>query len=114
MQTELRPWGTYEILYDGADCKVKKIIVKPDQTLSYQYHYKRSEHWIVISGQGQVKIDGEIRAISEGDTIFIPVLAKHTITNTDPETLLVFIEVQTGSYFGEDDIVRLEDKYGRS
>jgi mannose-6-phosphate isomerase len=114
MRSELRPWGTYEILYDGNDCKVKKIIVNSDQTLSYQYHHKRNEHWIVISGEGQVKIDDELRTISSGDIIFIPALAKHTITNTDLEIPLVFIEVQTGSYFGEDDIVRLEDKYGRA
>ena len=114
MQSETRPWGVYEILYDSEICKVKKITINPQQSPSYQYHHKRNEHWIVIEGQGQTKIDGKICDIAAGDTVFLPMLAKHTIINTSADSQLVFIEVQTGSYFGEDDIVRLEDKYGRA
>ena len=107
-----RPWGHYRVLYDGDDCKVKKIVVKPKQLLSYQYHFKRDEHWTIISGTGYVTLDGDRKSVKSGDTIFIPSKMRHTIENTSNKDLC-FIEVQTGSYFGEDDIVRLVDKYGR-
>ena len=113
MEKESRPWGTYEVLLDDEDCKVKKIVVKPGQNPSYQMHYKRSEKWIIISGQGMLRLNDTVRKVSAGDTIDVPVKAKHTIIN-DKDEDLVFIEVQLGEYFGEDDIVRLEDKYGRS
>ena len=113
MENESRPWGVYEVLYDGDDCKVKKITVNPGESPSYQYHYKRNEHWIIVAGEGKAKINDEIQDLKCGSTVFIPVEVKHTIINTSSTIKLVFIEIQTGSYFGEDDIVRLEDRYGR-
>ena len=109
---EQRPWGTYEVLLDDDNCKVKKIIVNPGENPSYQYHHKRSEDWIVVSGTGEVSLDENSFIVVAGDRVHVPVLSKHTIKNCGEEDL-VFIEIQTGSYFGEDDIVRLEDKYGR-
>jgi mannose-6-phosphate isomerase len=109
-----RPWGTYEVLLDADDCKVKRITIKPGQKPSYQYHHKRSEHWIVISGIGEVRVDDNISTATSGDSVFVPALSKHTIRNTHENDSLVFIEIQTGEYFGEDDIVRLEDDYGRA
>ena len=113
MEKTTRPWGTYEVLLDDNNCKVKKITVKPGQSPSYQYHHKRAEDWIVISGTGTVRLDENTLNISPGASVHIPVMSKHSIQNTGEEDL-VFIEVQTGEYFGEDDIVRLEDKYGRA
>ena len=114
MEYERRPWGTYEVLYDAVDCKVKKLVIDPGQSPSYQYHHKRNEYWTVISGTGQVRLDNDIVDVAPGSNIFIPVTAKHTIMNTSDSEPLVFIEIQTGDYFGEDDIVRLEDSYGRA
>ena len=114
MDFERRPWGTYEVFYDGQDCKVKKIVIDPGQSPSYQFHHKRSENWIIISGEGTARIDDRFFVVTGGDSIFVPALAKHTISNSHDSEPLVFIEVQTGTYFGEDDIVRLEDKYGRT
>jgi len=108
-----RPWGTYEVLYDGDDCKVKKIVIHPGQNPSYQYHHKRREHWIMVAGKGKARINDELVPVTAGDVVDVPMLARHTIVN-DSEEDLVFIEIQTGTYFGEDDIVRLEDKYGRA
>ena len=113
MEKITRPWGTYEVLLDDDNCKVKKIIVKSGENPSYQYHYQRSEDWIVISGKGEVCLDDDTFTVTQGDRIHVPVLSKHTIKNCGDE-ILVFIEIQTGDYFGEDDIVRLEDKYGRA
>jgi mannose-6-phosphate isomerase-like protein (cupin superfamily) len=112
MERETRPWGTYEVLLDAEICKVKRITVLAGESPSYQYHHKRMEHWIIISGCGEVTLDDEKINIKAGEYIEIPVLAKHTIFNCGEEDL-VFIEVQAGTYFGEDDIVRLSDKYGR-
>ena len=114
MKCTERPWGTYEVLLDADKCEVKRITIKPGQKPSYQYHHKRSEHWIVISGIGEVRVDDNISIVSAGDSVFVPALAKHTIRNTHENNNLVFIEIQTGEYFGEDDIVRLEDDYGRA
>ena len=109
---ETRPWGTFENLLDTDYCKVKQIIIKPGQSPSYQYHFKRSEVWVVVEGEGELKLDGIITPVSKGNVLQIPVKAKHQIKNTS-DSNLVFIEVQLGDYFGEDDIVRLEDNYGR-
>lgn len=111
--TEQRPWGFYTILLDQDNCKVKKIVINAGQAPSYQYHFKRNEHWIVTSGSGTLKLDDKEIQMKEGDSIFIPKLSKHQFKNTG-EIPLEFIEIQTGEYFGEDDIIRLEDKYGRS
>lgn len=107
-----KPWGSYTNLMDEEYTKVKKIVIKPGESPSYQYHYKRSEIWILVKGSGKVKIEGEESYYQQGDVIFIPKEAKHQMTNIG-EDELVFVEVQLGEYFGEDDIVRLQDKYGR-
>ena len=108
---EKRPWGEYSVLLDADDCKVKRISVNPRQRLSYQYHFKRSEVWIIVSGAGTVTLDDVDRAISPGDIVTIEPEQRHRVTSGDER--LVFIEVQRGSYFGEDDIVRISDDYGR-
>ena len=113
MEKSKRPWGTYEVLLDDKDCKVKKITIKPGESPSYQMHFKREEKWIIISGTGMLRLNDNKREIKAGDVIEIPLEAKHAIENTGKEKL-TFVEVQLGTYFGEDDIVRLEDKYGRS
>lgn len=112
MIEENRPWGNYIVLLDDKTCKVKKITIHAGQSPSYQYHFKRNEHWIVTKGKGVLKLNDEDRELKEGDVIFIPKLSKHQFRNVS-DTDLEFIEIQTGEYFGEDDIVRLEDKYGR-
>lgn len=111
--TESRPWGNYTVLLDDDKCKVKKITINANQAPSYQYHHKRNEYWIVIKGKGTLKLDDEYKELKEGDSVFIPKLSKHQFKNTG-DTDLEFIEIQTGEYFGEDDIVRLQDNYGRS
>jgi mannose-6-phosphate isomerase len=110
--TDSRPWGKYFILYEDELCKIKKIIVKPKSRLSYQYHNKRSETWKIINGFGNITINGKSKKIKPGDVIEIGVGVKHRVENTG-ENKLVFIEIQTGIYFGEDDIVRIEDDYNR-
>jgi len=109
---EVRPWGTFENLLEADYCKVKEIIIKPGQAPSYQYHFKRSEVWVVIKGHGTLKLNDEEIPAEPGSVFQIPTEAKHQIRNTGTDDL-VFIEVQLGSYFGEDDIVRIEDNYGR-
>ena len=108
----IRPWGRYEIIDDSPTHKVKKIWVSPGQRLSYQKHEKRAEHWFIVHGQGEVTLDGVVCRVSGGDSVDVPVRALHRIANVGSEDLL-FIEVQTGTYFGEDDIVRVEDDFGR-
>jgi len=110
---ERRPWGEFVILDDGPAAKVKRITVDPGHRLSYQMHHKRSEHWVVVDGTAIVTLDGTDHTVEAGRTIEIPVGTAHRVRN-DGANPLVFIEVQTGSYFGEDDIVRFEDDYGRA
>lgn len=112
MHTEEKPWGSYTNLMDEEYTKVKKIVIKPGEAPSYQYHFKRSEIWIIVKGLAEIKIDDSVVIYSTGDIITIPKQAKHQVRNIG-EDELVFVEVQLGDYFGEDDIVRLEDKYGR-
>ncbi len=109
---ETRPWGTFENLLDADYCKVKTITIKPGQAPSYQYHYKRSEVYVIVQGKALIKLDDVEKEYNIGDTILIPVLTKHRVTNIGSEDL-IFIEVQHGEYFGEDDIVRIEDNYDR-
>jgi mannose-6-phosphate isomerase-like protein (cupin superfamily) len=109
---EKRPWGTFENLLDTEYCKVKEIIIKPGQAPSYQYHYKRSEVWVVVQGKGELKLDDVITQVNTGQIIQVPLKSKHQIKNNSDEDL-IFVEIQLGEYFGEDDIVRLEDNYGR-
>ena len=108
----VRPWGHYTVLADEDDHKVKRIVVTAGKRLSYQRHSKRSEHWFVVRGAGTVTLDGAAIEVREGDAIDVPCGIAHRIENTGTEPL-VFVEVQHGSYFGEDDIVRLDDDFGR-
>ena len=107
-----RPWGSYTVLDDQPGHKVKRILVAPGKRLSYQRHGRRSEHWFVVAGRGTFVLDGAVHEVTAGEAIDIPAGAAHRIANPGTEDL-VFIEVQHGAYFGEDDIVRLEDDYGR-
>ena len=109
---QIRPWGEYEILLDEKDVKVKRIRVKPNSRLSNQYHHKRQEQWTVVSGNLTIVLDDEKVFRSPGESIKIPLGARHRAWNETDEDV-VFIEVQTGTYFGEDDIVRIEDDYNR-
>ncbi len=108
-----RPWGSYDVLDDGEDHKVKRIVVAPGKRLSYQRHAKRSEHWFVVSGHGLVTLDDAVVEVGPGDAVDVGLGVAHRMHNPG-ETPLVFIEVQHGSYFGEDDIERIEDDFGRS
>jgi len=110
--TVYRPWGLYTVLGSGPGYKMKQIVVNPGQVLSLQMHYHRSEHWIVIGGTAKVTIGETESMVHENEGVFVPQTTKHRIEN--PGRLpLEIIEVQNGSYLGEDDIVRFEDKYGR-
>lgn len=109
---EERPWGSFEILADYPNYKTKILTVFPAKRLSLQSHQKREENWIVVSGKAQVQIDDEFIELGCGEHIYIPKTAKHRLENRGPEKLTI-IEVQTGEYFGEDDIVRYEDDFNR-
>ncbi len=109
---EKRPWGTFENLLDNERCKVKEIIIEPQQAPSYQYHHKRDETWVITQGKGLLTLDDKDEIVEPGKVIFVPSGMKHRIRNIG-ENNLVFIEVQTGEYFGEDDIIRLKDDYSR-
>lgn len=111
--TSTRPWGYYKVLLETEYCKVKEITVNPHQRLSYQKHFKRSEYWTIVKGIASITLDEEMIERQPGESIHIPVTAAHRIENK-ANTPLIFIEVQTGTYFGEDDIIRLDDDYGRS
>ncbi len=108
-----RPWGSYTVLEEGANYKVKRIEVLPGKRLSHQKHSKRAEHWVMIQGTGRITLDDEHIVLGPGQAIDAPVGAAHRIENIGEETL-AFIEVQLGSYLGEDDIVRLHDDFGRA
>ena len=112
MTVTQKPWGTYENLLEDEKTKVKKIVIKPGEKPSYQYHFKRNEVWVIVSGKGSLLLDDELSEVEAGSVVVVPAKVKHRITNTGQEDL-IFIEVQTGEYFGEDDIVRLEDAYSR-
>ncbi len=108
-----RPWGSFTILDEDADYKVKRIEVFPTKRLSYQKHAHRSEHWFVVRGTAKVTLNGKEFLVKKGEDVDIPVGTAHRVENPDAEELLIFIETQTGDYFGEDDIERLEDDFGR-
>ena len=107
-----RPWGRYEVLQESDTHKVKCIWVTPGQRLSYQRHAKRAEHWFIVKGTGQVTINGEIKEVGPGQTVEFGIGVLHRIANTGSEEI-IFVEVQTGTYFDEDDIERIEDDFGR-
>ena len=111
-ETDHRPWGYFEILSDQPDHKVKRITVYPGKRLSLQRHQRRSEHWHIVKGEAVMTLDDRDIPMQPGDSIDIPTGSKHRIANPSGEDL-VFIEIQRGDYFGEDDIERFEDDYGR-
>ena len=109
---DYRPWGWYETIALGLRFQVKRIVVNPGAALSLQSHHHRSEHWIVVEGTAKVTIDDEVKTVTENQSVYIPLGAVHRMENPG-KLLLTLIEVQTGSYFGEDDIIRYEDVYSR-
>jgi len=112
-KTVHRPWGSFTILEDADDCKVKRLVVKPGQVLSLQSHQRRAEHWTVVSGVAKVRVGDEEFLLNANESTYIPVKTLHRLENPGAEDVHL-IEVQTGDYFGEDDIERFEDIYGRS
>ena len=109
---EFKPWGSFINIFDAKYTKVKQIVIKPGESPSYQYHHKRAEAWVVVQGIATVTLNDKEFTYKECEIVDIEVGMKHRVHN-EWDTDLIFIETQTGSYFGEDDIVRLEDDYGR-
>ena len=107
-----RPWGSYESIIEDLKWQVKLIEVKPGEKLSLQMHHHRAEHWIVVKGQAKIEINNKIQFLTKNQSTYIPQGAKHRLSNNGNDPLFL-IEVQSGSYIGEDDIIRFEDKYGR-
>jgi mannose-1-phosphate guanylyltransferase/mannose-6-phosphate isomerase len=107
-----RPWGWYERLAAGERFQVKRIAVNPGAAISLQYHNRRAEHWVVAHGAARVTVGENARLMREDEYVYIPVKTAHRLENPGPSPLEI-IETQTGTYLGEDDIVRLEDAYGR-
>ena len=112
-QFDRRPWGSFTVLDEGEKFKVKRIEVLPGKRLSYQKHSKRAEHWVVVQGTAKVTLDDREIIVSTGEAIDIATGSAHRVENPGTD-MLVFIEVQRGSYLGEDDIVRLHDDFGRA
>ena len=113
MKTETRPWGNYHILFQGPDYQVKRVELTPGHRLSLQKHFKRAEKWILVSGCGEATLGSRTILVERGSIVEIAFEEVHRIHNTGKEPL-VFIEVQFGSYLGEDDIVRIKDDYNRA
>ena len=111
--TVYRPWGSYETIAMEDRFQVKRIVVKPGQKLSLQMHHHRAEHWIVVKGTAEITIGEKVFMLSENQSTYIPLGEKHRLVNPG-KVPLELIEVQSGSYLGEDDIVRFDDIYGRS
>ena len=107
-----RPWGNYTTIGEGNRWLAKLIEVNPNASLSLQMHNYRAEHWVVVKGTAKVEIDGENKLLSENQSIYIPLGSKHRLTNPG-RIPLILIEVQSGAYLSEDDIVRFDDIYGR-
>jgi mannose-6-phosphate isomerase-like protein (cupin superfamily) len=112
MESEQRPWGSWHVLDEGPGYKVKRIEVRAGQRLSYQTHLRRAEHWTVVRGTATCTLDGETVEVKTGGSVDVDVGVPHRIANLHDDDLVV-IEVQRGDYTGEDDIVRLDDDYGR-
>jgi len=108
-----RPWGTFTVLDEGENFKVKRLEVLPGKRLSYQKHSQRAEHWVVVQGTAKVTLDDRDFIVETGQAIDIAIGSAHRVENPGDE-LLIFIEVQRGAYLGEDDIVRLQDDFGRT
>jgi mannose-6-phosphate isomerase len=113
LERDERPWGSYEVLQEGPGYKVKRIEVKPGQRLSLQMHQSRSEHWVVVEGEALVTVGDEDLKLQPNQSVMIPFKTRHRVANPG-DRALVFIEVQCGSYLGEDDITRFEDDYNRA
>ena len=111
-KTIYRPWGNYSSISEGKNWQVKKIIVEKGESLSLQLHNHRSEHWVVVSGKALIEIEGEKKLLNKNESAYIPLGSKHRLSNPG-NSPLILIEVQSGDYFGEDDIIRFQDKYGR-
>ena len=111
-RTVYRPWGSFTVLEEGPRFKIKRIVVKPGASLSLQMHHHRSEHWVVIAGMAKVVNADQELMVRPDESTYIRAGARHRLTNPGKVDCMI-IEVQTGDYVGEDDIVRLEDKYGR-
>ena len=109
-----RPWGSFTVLDEGENYKVKRIEVLPGKRLSYQRHARRAEHWFVVCGTAKVTLNGEEILVNQGQAVDIGKGSAHRVENPDLAEMLVFIETQTGDYFGEDDIERIEDDFGRT
>src|SRR5215510_2805484 len=112
-QFDQRPWGSYTVLDEGEGYKVKRIEVLPGKRLSYQRHSRRAEHWFVVRGTAKVTLNDNEILVDQGAAIDIERGFAHRVENPDASQILVFIETQTGDYFGEDDIERIEDDFGR-
>ncbi len=113
MHFEERPWGNYTILHADENCQVKQLVVHPGKRISLQSHQFRAEHWFIVSSQGVAELDGKKIEVGPGDSVDVPIGSKHRISCSGAEPL-VFIEVQAGSSFSEDDIIRYEDDFGRN
>jgi mannose-1-phosphate guanylyltransferase len=112
-RTAYRPWGGYSSVLNGERFQVKRLFVKPGKKLSLQKHHHRAEHWVVVRGTAEVTVDGAITTLSENQSIYLPLGCTHRLANPG-KIELELIEVQTGSYLGEDDIIRIEDEFGRA
>ena len=113
MNQEERPWGSFTVLHTDSSHQVKKLLVNPGMRLSLQSHKYRAEHWFIVSGTALVELENTKFEVGKGDSVDIPLGAKHRIT-CKPDQPLIFIEVQTGSSFDENDITRYEDDFGRN
>ena len=111
--SETRPWGSFTILDEGENFKVKRLEVLPGKRLSYQRHSQRAEHWFVVRGTAKVTLNDAEILVETGEALDIPLGAAHRIENSPGNEKLIIIETQTGDYFGEDDIERLDDDFGR-
>lgn len=109
-----RPWGSYEALTTAPGYQVKRLTVKPGSRLSLQWHHHRAEKWTIVTGTATVILDDAQFEVAAGGTVDVPLRAVHRLANEDPSEELVVIEVQVGEYLGEDDIVRVEDDFGRA
>ena len=107
-----RPWGNFTSIMKGETWQVKRIVINPRQSLSLQMHHHRSEHWVVVKGIAKVEINNEVSLLNVNESVYVPIRAKHRLSNPY-ENELIIIEIQSGTYLGEDDIIRLEDKYRR-
>ncbi len=111
-ESATRPWGTWEVLATGEGYTLKRIVVNPGQRLSLQYHRFRAEHWTVVQGVAEAQINNRLSALTAGESVYVPLGAHHRLRNIS-DTPLVMIEVQTGVYLDEGDIIRIDDDYAR-